>query len=112
MINLDGKRFSPIQNSDAGRVANDAIFTFTQTNQLFSAVYIGKGFSDGHLIGNFTSPSTAELIYHSRSENGALEAGQATAKFKRGENEKWTIAMDWQWLNGSKETGKSLYGEL
>lgn len=112
MIDLDGKQFSPIENSKAGRVASDAVFTFTQAGQAFSAIYAGKGFSDGHLIGNFISVDTAELVYHSRAQDGRLEAGHATAKFKRGENEKWTITMDWQWLNGNKETGKSYYGEV
>ncbi len=110
MINLNGKRFSPIANSEAGRVASDAVFIFSQTGAAFTAEYSGAGFTDGHLIGNFISDDEANLVYHSRASNGDLEAGQASAKFSTADN-RLEIAMDWHWLNGSQKSGQSFYRE-
>ena len=112
MINLHGKKFSPKRNSEGGRVASDAVFTFEQSGNNFSAVYSGAGFSDGHLIGAFENDNTARLIYHSRAESGALEAGEAKAIFSRMPDGRLTIAMDWTWLNGSRASGQSFYEEI
>lgn len=112
MIDLDGKIFSPVKNSDGGRVSSDAVFTFSQTGASFSAAYTGIGFTDGHLIGNFISDDQADLIYHSRANSGALEAGQARAKFSLGDLNKLEISMDWRWLNGSLKSGQSYYREI
>lgn len=112
MINLDGKRFSPIKNSGGGRVASNTVFDFTQTGKSFSAHYHGGGVTDGHLIGTFTEDLIAELVYHSRSSDGELEAGQARAVFSNNQNGKLSIDMDWQWMNGSLASGQSRYEEL
>lgn len=93
-VNLDGKCFSPVQNSKGGRVKSDTIFMFRQTAENFCATYFGGGVSDGHLIGRMTGPETAELIYHSRASNGNLEAGQARVKFINNENNAIDMAMD------------------
>jgi len=111
-VDLDGKRFSPTTNSDGGRVKNDAVFKFKQTGDSFSAHYSGEGVSDGHIIGHFTQIQKATLVYHSRAHNGALEVGSAKAKFDFNKAGKITIAMNWQWLNGSQKSGQSFYEEI
>ena len=110
-FNLDGRRFSPMKNSDAGRLASDAVFTFGQSGKNFTAVYSGAGFSDGHLIGTMTGKTSANLIYHCRADTGELEAGEASASFELKDG-RITISMTWQWLNGSKKSGTSYYEEI
>ncbi len=112
LINLDGRKFSPIKNSEAGRVASDAVFIFEQSGDNFSAHYKGQGFTDDHLIGHMTSPNKADLVYHSRSEDSALEVGEAKAVFDVDDKGKLTISMQWCWLSGDKQSGTSFYGEL
>jgi len=112
VIELDGKQFSPVTNSEGGRVRGDAIFTFSQSGSAFTADYSGSGFTNGHLIGNMTSANTAELVYHSRAEDHALEVGQAEAEFSLTDDNKIKIAMNWRWLNGSLKSGQSIYKEL
>lgn len=111
ILDLNGKQFSPLRNSEGGRVASDAVFIFAQTGDAFTATYSGEGFSDGHLIGQMRGDMTATLIYHCRSEDGSLEAGEAEAIFERDEAGKLTISMNWRWLNGSQQSGSSYYGE-
>jgi len=112
LFNLDGKHFSPTQNSNGGRVQSDTVFIFKQSGKDFTALYSGPNVSDGHIVGQMTAHDKADLIYHARASDGALEAGQATAQFEINEAGKITIAMNWQWLNGSQETGQSFYEEL
>ncbi len=112
MINLDGKQFSPRKNSEGGRVSSDAVFIFQQSGKNFTAEYSGSGFYDGHLIGTFRTETIADLIYHSRAEDGSLEAGQAQAQFSKTKSGQITIKMDWAWLNGNLKTGQSFYEEI
>jgi len=117
LIDLDGKKFSPVKNSEGGRVKSDAMFTFTQNGSAFSAEYSGEGFSDGHLIGIMSADNTAQLVYHSRADSGLLEAGQARAEFSKNSKGRWQISMNWQWLNNETlnnktKSGQSFYEEI
>lgn len=111
-LNLNGRIFHPVKNSDDGRVQEDALFVFRQEGSDFVATYSGNGVSDGHLIGRMTGTDEADLIYHSRAADGALEAGQAKARFRTSDDGPLMIDMNWQWLNGSKAKGTSLYKEV
>ena len=111
-LDLNGRRFHPIQNSEAGRVKGDAVFSFRQQGSGFVADYSGSGFTDGHLIGSITGPLTADLVYHSRASDGALEVGEAIAQFTVPDQGPIMIEMQWHWLNGSKAKGTSLYQEI
>ena len=110
-INLDGRHFTPIQNSKHGRVGSETTFIFQQSGKDFTASYIGNTVSDGHIIGKFTDSHSAQLIYHSRSSEGKLEAGEALASFKENEDKLLEIEMEWSWLNHSKKSGTSQYLE-
>lgn len=111
-FNLENKRFSPVVNSEGGRVSSGAVFVFTQTGDKLSAVYSGGGVSDGHIIGRMTSQSTAVLLYHSRAKDGSLEAGQADVIIHMTADDKLAMEMNWTWLNGSKASGTSRYKEI
>lgn len=93
-------------------MASDAIFVFSQSGSNFTAHYSGAGFSDGHLIGNLDAGDSANLVYHCRAEDGALEVGKARARFSTDADHKIIIEMDWQWLNGSRKSGQSFYKEI
>ena len=111
-FDLDGRSFRPVENSEGGRVSSDTIFRFQQSGPFFRADYAGPSVMDGHLIGTIIGEGRAVLLYHSRSVDGMLEAGEADAHFGRDESGLITIAMDWQWLNGSRKSGESYYREI
>ena len=110
--NLDGRVFRPIKNSDGGRVDGNTLFQFTQTDQNVTATYEGPGVTDGHLIGRFLDEANMALLYHSRSETGDLEAGEAVAKVGQDGDGRLTLSMNWTWLNGTKTAGTSNYVEV
>lgn len=101
-----------MSNTASGRVASDALFEFSQSGVDFTAHYSGEGFSDGHLIGRMQGEGQAALIYHSRANDGALEAGEAVAVFSKASTGGLMIDMEWRWLNGSKASGTSHYQEI
>lgn len=111
-FDLNGRRFSPVRNSATGRVTSESVFEYQQTGDEFTAVYYGEGFTDGHLIGCFTSSDKADLIYHCRGPKGELEIGEAKASFSRNDTGKIVIKMDWRWLNLTQESGTSEYEEV
>lgn len=111
-FNLNGRKFSPIANSEGGRVDETTLFTFSQIGRNFSAIYTGANVSDGHLIGRFQEDAKITLLYHSRAKTGELEAGSAVADVTRTPNGKLTLDMQWEWLNASQKTGRSKYLEV
>ncbi|GLQ20971.1 hypothetical protein ACFFUB_07555 [Algimonas porphyrae] len=112
IVDVDNRRFSPVTNSEGGRVSSDAVFTFHQNGHDFRADYAGAGFTDGHLIGRMNGSDIAELVYHCRAPDGALEVGEATALFKQIADAPMTITMAWRWLNGTQASGTSHYREI
>lgn len=110
-MNLDGLKFSPLSNSKNGRVDGSCVFIFEQSGLNFTAKYSGSNVSDGHIIGRMTSETTADIIYHSRTKGGHLEAGEASVKFYT-LNDSLIMTMNWQWLNGDMTSGESRYGQI
>ena len=41
-----------------------------------------------------------------------LEAGEAKAIFSKNPDGQISISMNWQWLNGTQNSGTSFYGEI
>ena len=112
LINLDGRQFSPVNNTKNGRVTSNSIFTYSQIGEQFCAVYPGEGFTDGHIIGKFTGVGIAELVYHCRGPKGELEVGTANATLNIDKFGLINIYMDWQWLNLDQSSGQSHYLEV
>ena len=109
-VNLDGRVFTPVENSAGGAVSSDTRFVFAQDGDAVTADYSGAGVTDGHIVGRMTGEATAELLYHCRKGDGSLAAGAATAEFGR-DGGVLTIAMDWRWLDGPG-SGQSFYREV
>lgn len=111
-FNLDGRRFCYFKETDEGRVRGDGAYFYKQTGQSFEADYHGGGFTDGHLIGVMTGPDSADLVYHCRAPDGALEVGEAAVTFSTTAQGAMEMSMRWRWLNGPKESGLSQYEEI
>lgn len=112
LFNLDGRTFCPVQNSASGTVTDATKFRFQQTGENITADYEGGEIETGHIVGKFTTPDTAELIYHCLTNAGEMKAGQAQARFAINDAGSLTIDMQWQWLNGDKSAGTSHYEEI
>ena len=111
-FNLDGRMFCPVHNSTSGTVTDATKFRFQQNGDNITADYAGGEIETGHIVGKFTSPDTAQLIYHCLTNNGDMKAGQAQARFAVNDAGILTIDMQWQWLNGDKSSGTSHYEEI
>ena len=111
-FDLDGRSFVPVHNTVGGAVSDDTRFEFSQTDEEITAVYMGGDIKTGHIVGRFTNPNTAELIYHCLTTSEELKAGQAQAHFSVNEAGRLCIDMQWQWLTGDQASGTSHYEEV
>lgn len=110
-VNLDKRVFIPIKNSDNGKVGNQTVFTFSQSGETFHADYKGGDIAKGSIIGTFSNQRDAHLLYQCITTSGELKAGKAVATFTQTDN-RVSIHMSWQWLNGDNSTGISHYIEV
>ena len=111
-LNLNGRVFQPVNNSDGGRVDGNTRFHFSQSGQNITAHYSGPNVFDGHIIGQMLGEADMKLLYHSRALTGELEAGEASVDIFYDDDGNLRLAMSWAWLNGSKKTGTSNYIEV
>lgn len=109
-INFKGKSFRIIANSAEGEVNSDTIFEFDQKEDLISATYYGGGIRFGKIIGTITE-TQLDLLYQCITENNELKAGKANAEISFNPEGKIKLMMNWQWLNGTLESGVSEYLE-
>lgn len=110
-INLNNRVFMPLENSSNGIVDTQTIFTFTHSGETFHANYKGGDITNGYIIGQFTTQHTANLLYQCLTTSGELKAGKAIASFTQIDN-RVSIDMKWQWLNGDGSAGTSHYIEI
>jgi hypothetical protein len=52
-----------------------------------------------------------DLLYQCLTKENKLKAGKATAGITFSDNNKITLSMNWEWIEGSKGSGQSLYLE-
>jgi hypothetical protein len=110
-INLDGKKFKLLVNSEHGQVTDKTIFEYRQTNNKFTAHYFDEEIIHGSIVGIIHEPKDIYLVYHCILKNGQIRAGEASAEAII-ENGKMKLKMNWKWLTGGNESGFSEYIEI
>ncbi len=61
-INLDGRVFVPVANSDQGTVSDETLFYFSQNGTQISARYHGGAVKEGRILGHFLQVDQADLL--------------------------------------------------
>ena len=112
MIDLDGKTFGIVANSENGEVSTDTLFYYKQDGELVTAKYYGGTIKYGKIIAKFDGDKNLEMLYQCLTDDGELKAGNANAKVSINSNNKIQLDLNWQWLNGDKTSGTSTYVEI
>ena len=112
MINLDGKIFGLLANSENGEVSTETLFQYKQDGDLVTAKYQGGTIKYGKIIAKFADDENLEMIYQCFTNDGELKAGSAVAKVSINKNDKIQLDLNWKWLNGDKTSGTSTYVEI
>lgn len=108
-VNLDGKYFTSIENSESGEVDNSTIFFYHQKNDIIWAEYQGGSIIKGSLVGKIDSNKLTFTYQHINTER-QIKTGNCFSSLEILENRKYKIYESWQWSTG--ESGKSIIMEI
>ncbi len=111
-IDLTGKTFGLLTNSENGEVSTDTLFYYKQNDNLVTAEYHGGTIKYGKIIAKQNENNTLEMLYQCLTTDGELKAGSAYAKVSKNKEGKIQLDLNWQWLNGDKSSGTSIYLEV
>jgi hypothetical protein len=111
-INLDGRTFGLLANSENGEVSGETLFYYQQEDDLVSAEYYGGRIRSGKIIARQMANNDLQMLYQCLTFAGELKAGSARAKVSINGDNKIQLDLNWSWLNGDKTSGTSTYVEI
>ena len=111
-IDLNGKKFGLLANSENGEVSTETLFYYEQKGALVTAEYRGGSIRYGKILARQNTDNSLEMLYQCLTDEGELKAGNAFAKVSVNETGQIQLDLKWQWLNGDKTSGTSTYVEI
>ena len=112
MIDYNGKKFTPVENSENGETTSETIFNYEQIGTLLTATYSGGNIISGNLIGLVDEHGNIDMRYHQVNSSGKLMTGICHSKPELLPNGKIRLHENWEWTSGDKTTGKSILEEV
>src|SRR5688572_13935052 len=97
-MNLTGTVFRAVSNSKHGSINTETEMRFTSDDGIVIGSYAGGSVITGHVIGKHVGDSEIEMLYHSASADGAIQAGSAHGRFVLDGEGRMYMYLDWQWL--------------
>ncbi len=111
-MNLNGKTFGLLTNSENGEVSTETLFLYKQDGDLVTADYSGGSIKHGKIIAKQDENGNLEMVYNCLTNDEELKSGKAHAKVSINLNERVQLDLNWQWLDGDKSSGTSTYIEI
>jgi len=108
---LNNKTFVLQENSRNGKVNTTTTFHYKQENNLVTADYKGGTIIYGKIIA-LLDKDKLDMRYQCVTTDQELKSGKAIALISKTDDSKLQLSLDWQWLEGNKATGKSVYIEI
>ncbi len=108
-MNLEGKTFRAVSNSENGSINGDTEIRFSADGAFVVGSYSGGTVVTGHVLGKRLSDDEMDLLYQGGTLEGAIQAGKAHAVFKVDQQGHMYMYLDWQWLTGDKSKGRSAW---
>ena len=109
-FNFHNKTFYLVENSESGKVNSDTIFKYQQKGNIVTADYSGGTIKYGKIIATLDN-DILHMLYQCVTSENELKAGKAIAKISFTKENKISLKLNWQWLNGDHEKGVSEYIE-
>ena len=106
-MNLNGKSFRAISNSDHGEVSSATIFKYFEQDGLVWAEYSGGDILKGNLIGKRDDDGSLDLRYHHVNRRGEIKTGICRSKVEKDNNGKIRIKEKWKWTCDDYSEGES-----
>jgi len=110
LINLNGKSFKPISNSNNGEVSSKTIFNYRQNNNIIWATYEGGDVLFGTLSGKI-SGNILNFNYQHQNLKGEFMTGNCESTIHL-ENKIIKLFEKWKWTSGDLSKGESILEEI
>lgn len=108
-INLNGKKFKGLRNSENGEVSNETIFSYRQKDDIVWATYEGGDIRFGTLSGNITDNKLV-FNYQHQNQEGEFLTGKCETIIKTIQH-KIELHESWQWTCRDFSIGDSILVE-
>ena len=106
-MNLAGKVFRAVSNSENGHLNSETEMRFTADNGVVEGTYSGGTIVAGHVLAKRTSATELEMLYQGATRDGVQSAGTAHATFSQDSEGRLRMHLNWQWLTGDRSKGQS-----
>jgi hypothetical protein len=110
MININGKKFSPVTNAH-GVSGTETVFEFNQRNNIVYGIYKGGEIEEGNFVGSINE-NILVLRFQCVTKNLDMLSGQSEGVISIDENGLFSIEYNWQWLASSNVFENSRHKEL
>lgn len=111
-LNLDGKIFRSVSNSDNGEVSAATTFYYHQTDNIVTADYSGGAIVKGHLIAKMSPNGQLDMRYHHINANGEVMIGTCLSTPTILPDGRIKYHERWRWLSGDQSAGESEIEEV
>jgi hypothetical protein len=107
IINLDGRVFAALSNSENGEVDESTLFYYHQKDGSIWADYSGDEITRGHLLGKQLKDGSFDFVYHHINSEGKVKLGRCLSVAVLLEDGKIKLVEKWQWLCDDMSKGES-----
>ncbi|WHZ05668.1 n-acetylglutamate synthase [Neobacillus sp. YX16] len=112
MIDLNGRSFVSIENTDNGEVSSKTIFDYTQEGHIISATYSGGEIVKGTLIGVIKDDGCLEFRYNHVNNKNEIRGGQCISTPEILPDGRLRLYENWKWLDSEATEGNSIIEEI
>ena len=109
-INLNGKQFKGLSNSENGEVSDATIFSYHQKNDIIWATYEGGDIRFGTLSGSIIG-NQLKFNYQHQNQQGEFLTGTCETDISIVDN-KIQLHETWQWTCRDFSSGESVLAEI
>ena len=106
-INLDGKIFYTLFNSNDGDVDHRTHFYYHQKDDYIWAHYKGGRVATGVLIGKVLEGSKLNFTYSHFDQEGIFKAGKCESQILILHDGSIKLEEEWEWTTGNRSKGQS-----
>ncbi|TDL65203.1 n-acetylglutamate synthase [Rhodococcus qingshengii] len=111
-MDLNGRSFVSIENTDNGEVSSKTIFDYTQEGNIISATYSGGEIVKGTLIGVIKDDGCLEFRYNHVNNKNEIRGGQCISTPEILPDGRLRFYENWKWLDSEATEGNSIIEEI
>ena len=112
MIDYNGRRFRPVQNTANGETSVETIFHYHQEGKVLTSTYSGGRIISGHLIALVDEDGGIDMRYHQVNDRGELMTGTCRSLPELLPEGRICLHESWQWTSGDGSSGSSVLEEI